>query len=121
MAKKLLKECACCGTRVQSNIVLKWKRRSDGKVFHICALCAELGEVSDTTVYETTNHDDYTTYVKEVLPHLLDDILYPVLKKKVIKLESNHNQVEGELRCEIDGLGYCIKITRDPAFDKEVK
>lgn len=44
------KQCAVCLTKVQSNIVLKWKRSSDGIVFHVCTLCAEQGVVNAESV-----------------------------------------------------------------------
>jgi hypothetical protein len=46
------KQCAVCDTRIQSNVVFKWKRHSDNKVFHVCTLCVEQFKVNDNTVKE---------------------------------------------------------------------
>ena len=35
------RQCAVCNTRIQSNVVFRWKRARDGVIFHICGLCAE--------------------------------------------------------------------------------
>ena len=52
------KQCAICGSRVQSNIVLRWRRNSDMMVFHVCALCAEDHKVNEKSVqvYRTKSY-----------------------------------------------------------------
>lgn len=57
-----LKQCAVCGTQVQSNIILKWKRESDGIVFHVCALCGEGGLANKDSVIEYKGLTHTTTY-----------------------------------------------------------
>jgi hypothetical protein len=58
------KMCAVCGTTVDTNVILKWKRHSDEKVFHICAYCAEQDLVNAESVKELTTQC-YTTIVGE--------------------------------------------------------
>ena len=57
------KQCAVCGDKTQSNVILKWKRDSDGIVFHVCAKCAELGKVNSSSVKINDNFNTYTTVV----------------------------------------------------------
>jgi uncharacterized membrane protein len=44
------KVCAVCGDSSQVNVVLKWKRDRDGKVFDVCLYCAEQGKVNQESV-----------------------------------------------------------------------
>lgn len=44
------KKCAVCGTKIQSNIVMKWLRFDDNVVFHVCSMCAESGKVNEHSV-----------------------------------------------------------------------
>lgn len=40
---KKMKMCARCFDKIQSNVVFKFERYRDNKIFHICGLCAEHG------------------------------------------------------------------------------
>ena len=60
------RKCAVCGNTSQVNVCLKWQRHSDGKIFHICALCAEKGEFTAETLIEETTKT-YTTVDSEVV------------------------------------------------------
>lgn len=42
--------CAVCGDDCQNNVLMKWQRDSDRKVFNICMLCAEMGKVNAQSV-----------------------------------------------------------------------
>lgn len=55
------KQCAVCGTRIQTNIILRWKRFSDEVIFNVCALCGEDGKVNADSVKKEKNKT-YTTY-----------------------------------------------------------
>lgn len=48
--RKPIRRCAVCGTTVQSNVLLKWRRRCDGKVFNICLLCYEDNKVNEDSI-----------------------------------------------------------------------
>lgn len=51
MSKRKRKRCAVCGTTIQTNIIFKWQRFKDGKVFNVCAMCAEeSGKVNEHSV-----------------------------------------------------------------------
>ena len=58
MAKR---QCAVCDDKTQANVVLKWRRKDDSVIFHICLLCAETNKVFANTVKMKKNKT-YTTY-----------------------------------------------------------
>ena len=60
------RQCAVCGDTNQANVCLKWQRNRDGKIFHICALCAEEGKFTAETLVEKTTKT-YTTVDSEVV------------------------------------------------------
>lgn len=43
--KRIQRQCAVCGDRSTVNVIFKWKRYSDGKIFNVCARCREKGLV----------------------------------------------------------------------------
>lgn len=55
------KMCAVCGTKIQSNVVLLWKRNSDQVVFNVCAACAE-GKNGHRVNAETVQIKETRTY-----------------------------------------------------------
>lgn len=59
------KKCAVCGNTSQTNIIFKWQRFSDNKVFHVCGMCAEEpGKVNADSVKEIITKT-YTTVDSE--------------------------------------------------------
>lgn len=47
---KTEKRCAVCGDTCQTNVIFAWRRDRDGKIFNVCALCAESGAVNENSV-----------------------------------------------------------------------
>ena len=46
----MYKCCAVCGDRCRTNVRLIWQRDCDGKMFHVCCLCAEMDKVNADSV-----------------------------------------------------------------------
>ena len=58
------KKCALCGDTCQTNIIFKFQRDSDNKVFHICGYCAENRSFHADELHEETTKA-YTTVDSE--------------------------------------------------------
>lgn len=66
------RQCAVCGDTCATNVRFKWRRLSDGKVFNICAMCAEeKGKVNETSVdnFQTKYTEAQVTAETQPRPH----------------------------------------------------
>jgi ssDNA-binding Zn-finger/Zn-ribbon topoisomerase 1 len=62
MMERKRRMCAVCGDKCQINVILKWQRTFDSKVFHVCLACAEANKVNAKSVAEKVTKT-YTTVV----------------------------------------------------------
>lgn len=69
--KGLKKMCAVCGDICETNVIYKFHRFRDNKLFHVCAYCRETNAFKDAEELTEYRDNNYITYT------------YPVRKKFV--------------------------------------
>lgn len=83
--KSLKKMCAVCGDVTQANVVVKFLRYRDYKLFHVCAYCAEHNLLKDPEELIEFKDDGYTSYTKIPAGTPFTKIISPKIRRGAVK------------------------------------